>query len=250
MVDFSQHRFRCSSLGHLMTEPLTKADKDAGNLSEGTKTHLVDVYVHLKYGRQTDITSKYIAKGLMVEEDGITLYIRMKKKFFKKNEEHLKNDFIMGTPDIFDGPSIYKATEITDIKCSWDIYTFYRTLTKKINQLYYWQLQGYMWLTGAKTAVLAYCLINTPDVFLNDEKRKLFYKMGVVSEENEIYLEACQALELSMLYDDIPLNERLLEFRIERNDADIARIENRVIKCRQFLAELQEQLTESELILN
>lgn len=239
--------FRCSSLGHLMTEPQNKADKEAGNLSESAKTHLVDVFVRNKYGRQTDITNKFIEKGLMVEEDSITLYSRVKKKFFRKNEEHLQNEFIKGTPDIYLGESIQTATHVVDVKSSWDIFTFFRAKVKKVNPLYYWQLQGYMALTGAKTATLAYCLIDTPECFINDEKRKLFYKMGVVSEDNEIYQEGCKHLELAMTYEDIPMDEKIIEFHIERNDEDLARLYSRVSKGRQYMALLEDQIQKLKL---
>jgi hypothetical protein len=79
-----------------MTESRTKND-----LSETTKTHLIDVYVANRYGRQEDIQSKFIEKGLAVEEDSITLYSRIKKDFYKKNEDHLKNSWIKGTPDLY-----------------------------------------------------------------------------------------------------------------------------------------------------
>src|SRR5690606_9498298 len=138
--------------------------------------------------------------------------------FFKKNEDHLRNDFIMGTPDLYKGESITKATEIIDIKSSWDIFTFFRNSVKKVNAQYYWQLQGYMALTGAKQASLAYCLVSTPDSFINDEKRKVFYKMNIATEDNEIYQDACRHLELSMVYEDIPVQERVIEFSIDRDD--------------------------------
>jgi hypothetical protein len=141
---------------------LEKTKNDV-TLSEGAKTHLMDVYISEKYGRKTDIENKYIKKGLAVEEDGITLYSRIKKTFFKKNETHMKNLFIMGTPDMFIGKAIHEADRIPDIKCSWNAYTFYRTFIKDVNSLYYWQGMGYMWLTGAKFFDLAYCLVNTPE---------------------------------------------------------------------------------------
>jgi len=216
--------------------------KDEVELSESAKTHLVDVFVRNKYGRQTDITNKFIEKGLMVEEDGITLYSRVSKNFYTKNEEHLKNDFIMGTPDIYKGSSIQKAEHIVDIKCSWDIFTFFRNKVKKINSLYYWQLQAYMALTGAKTSTLAYCLIDTPDCFINDEKRKLFYKMAIASEDNPVYMEACYHIEKSMLYGDIPIEEKIIEFQVERNEEDIKKMYSAVVRGREYLLELEDQI--------
>ena len=218
-----------------MTEPLKKSEQ----LSETCKTHLVDVYVSNKYDRNTDIQNKYIQKGLMVEEDAITLYSRVNKKFFKKNEAHLSNDFIKGTPDLYTGKSIHEAETIIDIKSSWDLYTFFRVLTKNINSLYYWQLQGYMYLTGAQSATLAYCLVNTPGPLVYDEQRKLMYKMGVATDENEDYQKACEEMERLMLYDDIPLAERVINFPIERDEDDIARIGQRVQLCREWLNEFE-----------
>lgn len=234
-MDFSQTLFRCSSLGFIMTDPRSKGE----TLSETTKGHLIDVYVANRYGRQEDIQNKYIEKGLAVEEDSITLYSRMKKRFYPKNETHLSNQWIKGTPDLFTGESINNAETITDIKSSWDIYTFHRVLTKEINKMYYWQLQGYMDLSGAKSATLAYCLVNTPQQLIEDEKRRLMWKMGVATEETPLFKEACEELQRSMTFDDIPLHERLIEFHIERNEADIMKMHARVEECRKWLNEVE-----------
>ena len=226
--------FRCSSLGHLMVEPKAKSE----TLSETTKTHLIDKFVSHKYGRQNDISNKYIAKGLQVEEDSLTLYTRFKKIYDKpsrKNEQWLKNEFICGTPDLYYGESIENANHIVDIKSSWNIFTFFSTKSKKMNQMYYWQLQGYMALTGAKQATLAYCLIDTPDAMVNDEKRKLLWKMGVTTEDNADYQEACIELEKLCYYSDIPLEERVLETVIERNEEDINRLYTRIEQCREWM---------------
>ena len=234
-MNFDNTLFRASGTGHIMTEPRSKADKDAGNLSESAKTHLVDVYVSNLYGRNTDIFSKHITKGLMVEEDSITLYSRFKKKFFKKNELHLSNDYIKGTPDLYVGASVDTATHIIDVKSSWDIFTFHRVLSKDINDMYYWQLMAYMALTGATTATLAYCLIDTPLILIEDEKRKLMYKMGAGTSENSEYKEAAEELEKLMTYPEIPIEERVIEFVVERNEADIKALYAKVKKSRVWL---------------
>ena len=141
-----------------MTEPKSKKDRDAGNLSETAKTHLIDLFVANEYKRNTDIFNKYVNKGLMVEEDSITLYSMVKKRFFYKNTERLENDFINGEPDLFIGKDINSADAIIDIKSSWDLYTFMRVkYSKVINENYWCQLQGYMWLTGASQFLYLSC---------------------------------------------------------------------------------------------
>lgn len=223
-ININDILFRCSSLGYIMTEPRSKTE----GLSETCKTHLVDKFVSVKYGRETDIVSKYTTKGLMVEEDSLTLYSRFKKRMFTKNEQTLNNGFICGTPDVI-------KENVIDIKSSWDIFTFFRTKQKDINKLYYWQMQGYMALTGASTATLAYCLTDTPEQLINDEKRKLLWKMGVISEEDATYQEAASKLEATLTYSDIPLSERIIEIQIDRNNEDIQRIYDRVMLCRDYM---------------
>jgi hypothetical protein len=241
-MDFSKTLFRCSSLGHLMTDPRNAGDKKAGNLSETAKTHLIDVFVSNKYGRNTDIQNKYIQKGLLVEEDSITLYSRVTKTFHKKNELPLSNAFIKGTPDLYVGASIKEASHIIDIKSSYDIFTFFRNHNNDLNNLYYWQVQGYMDLTGAKSASVAYCLVDTPDVIINDEKRRLMWKMGVATDENEDFKKACEELDRLLTYSDISMRERVIEFRVERNQDDIDRMHNRVEKAREYLCQLENRL--------
>lgn len=215
-----------------MTESKVKSEP----ISETTKTHLIDVYVLNKYGRRDDIHNRYIEKGLAVEEDSITLYSRVNKQFFKKNESHLVNTWIKGTPDLYIGEAIDKANTIIDIKSSWDIYTFFRVLTKGINKLYYWQLQGYMDLTGASTAKLAYCLVTTPESIIEYEKYLLGRKMGIIDPTgNDLYQKAIDELDAAMRFEDIPINERVIEFEIERNDEDIEKMHKKVEECRQWL---------------
>lgn len=238
-MTFDNYLFRASSIGHLMTEPQAKADKDAGNLSESAKTHLIDCYVAAKYGRHTDIRSKYIDKGNQVEEDSITLYSLFTNRFYKKNEERIDNEYISGCPDLFEGIDIRRADIILDIKSSWDIFTFFRVLTKKVNPIYYWQGQAYLWLTGAQKFKLVYCLVNTPEALIQDEERKLFYQMNAVTTDNPLYIDACGKLRELAIYDDINMSERVLPFEFERDIDDIDRMRQKVEKGRAYLNQFE-----------
>lgn len=212
-----------------------RAHKDDVLLSETCKGHLADKYVSVKYGRETEIENKYIKKGLQCEEDSITLYSRLKKKVFFKNEEQLTNEWISGTPDLFrkNGDTIEL---VIDTKTSWDIFTFHRAKIKALDSRYYWQAMGYLDLTGAQQAIIAFCLINTPTALIYDECKKLQWKMGVTNPDtDELYKEACQQIERNMTYDDIPLEEKMFEVIVNRNDEDIERMHTRVIECREYM---------------
>lgn len=234
MNNADQIKFRASSLGFIMTEP-RKGEK---GLSETCKTHLVDCFVSAKYGRNTDIVSKYTTKGLLVEEDSLTLYSQYKSHPFFKCKERFENEYISGHPDII-------TPELIDIKSSWDIYTFFRVNAKSLNKRYYWQLQAYMDLTGATSAKLVYCLVNTPLALVYDEKRKLQYRMNVIDDVNKEFIEACAEIDKLSIYNDIGVNERVIEMQIMRNDNDIEKMHQRVIECREYM---NRELFKSNLI--
>lgn len=214
--------------------------KDDIILSETCKTYLIQSYVLSKYGRVREITTKQMVKGTISEDDSILLFSALEGKIYNKNTQRISNDFISGTPDLFDTDDITNCNEIIDIKSCWDVFTFLSNVPDPEKDVYYWQLQGYMALTGAKIGTIAYCLVNTPESIIEGEKYQLLRRMDVVTEEDPNYQRELKLLLANRYFDDIPMSERLLTFSIERNDSDIQRIYKKVEKCREFLYEFEE----------
>ena len=231
MALFDDYKFHPSSLGLIMTN-----DRSGKGIGETCIKHLVECYVGYAYGRKKTRENKFIEKGNKVEEDSITLYSRVTKTFYKKNTEQISNEYLIGTPDLYDGPDIYHANVIKDIKSSWDIFTFFGNLPKATKKLYEWQLWGYEDLTTAKEGSLVYCLVNTPQALIDDEKRKLMYKMGVIDPQmNHEYQAACDELDKLHNYDDIPLKKRYFEFQIPRDQDKIESAHGRIKECREIM---------------
>jgi hypothetical protein len=233
-MQWNETHIRASSVGYLMTEPQSKADKEAGLLSKTAQKHLLDVYIAEKYGRKKDIQTKQMKKGIEVEQDSIDLLSMYLKIPFTKNDQRFTNDYITGFPDIIDND------RIIDIKSSYDLWTFIGNIPDKLDSLYHWQMQSYMWLTGAKSAVIAYCLVNTPESIIEQEKYYMLKKMDVATEENPEYVKEAMKIEFNMSFDDISIDERVLMFNVSRNEDDILRIQQKVEKAREFLRELEE----------
>ena len=233
-MNWNETLIRASSVGYLMTEPVAKADKEAGVLSKTAQKHLIEVYIAEKYGRKRDIQTKQMKKGIEAEQDSIDLLSMYLKLPFSKNEERFKNDFITGLPDIINGDTII------DIKSSYDLWTFLGNIPDKLDNLYYWQMQSYMWLTGTIKATIAYCLVNTPESIIQQEKYYMLKKMDVISEESPEFIKEAMKIEFNMTFDDISINERILTFNVSKSEDDILRIENKVLKARTFLQELEQ----------
>lgn len=257
-MEVNDIKFRCSSLGYIMTE----GRKGSSGLSETAKTHCIDVLVSAKYNRFTEIHSKYLDKGNDVEEDSITTISRITKQFFKKNTDSLSNEFIKGTPDIFQGENIMLAEVIRDAKSSWDVYTFQRSKYKELDSKYFWQGQGYCWLTGAKKFFIDYCLNNTPYHIVEGELRKESYRhpegatpawveIQIIANhvydkktfEDYIQFRGCHPIDdnsraVKAGFVEIPLHERHFCFEVQADTELQERIKTRVIECREFIKTL------------
>ena len=176
--------FRCSQLGSLMTSPRLKSEV----LSETAKTLVQDMFKEKELGIYKEFSSRYTDKGNQNEDLAIELASEVLDwNWILKNEEKFKNDYIVGTPDLVND------TLLADIKCSWSGATFPMFDTELKNKVYYWQLMGYMWLTGHKKAELVYCLTNTPFEIVESEVRKEHWKLNLI-DEDPVVREAVESM--------------------------------------------------------
>jgi hypothetical protein len=144
---------RASSAGTLMVTPRSKTE----TLSKTTQSYLQDWGKEHIYGIRKQIKSKYIDKGLTNEDYAIDQAIKMLDlPFVLKNVESFEDDYFTGTPDIV------TDTEVLDIKCSWDAFTFPLFAEQIPTDDYFYQLQVYMHMTGRKLSRLVYVLTDTP----------------------------------------------------------------------------------------
>jgi hypothetical protein len=175
------------------------------------------------------------------------MYNEFTGTFNKKNKEKFSNDFVCGTPDIIGSACI------TDVKSSWDIFTF---TNAEITKDYDWQLIGYCLLTNLVRRELVYCLNNTPAKMIESEKRKASYRFNT---DSLAYIEKCRQIERNHIYDielfkkenpdyilhtidwdyDISLKDRIKIFKLPNvMDEQKDKLYNRIIECRNFLNSL------------
>jgi hypothetical protein len=238
--DWNKWRCRCSAIGIIITEPKSAEDKKAGNLSATAKTYLKKCYVEAKYGRVEDFSSRYTDKGTLSQPDCLQLLSFLDEKPYKENKDQLGNEFLTGEPDFFDGPTIKEATYLIENKSAWSLHTFMANLGEKLDKSWEGQLQGYYDLVPTATgAEVSICLVNCPESIILEEKKRLLWKMDVVSEDSPEYKEACRVLEFQMKFDDIPHEQRRIKFPVTRDAEFIAAVYDRVKKCRRYLVEIE-----------
>ncbi len=217
---------RCSSLGKLMTDPRTKSEV----LSETAKTYIQEVFKEKELGIYKDFSSRYTDKGIQMEDQAIQFASEVLNwEFVVKNETRFNNEWLTGEPDI--------CTDnlLADIKCSWNGSTFPMFDSTLKNKDYYWQLQGYMMLTGHDTSELVYCLMNTPFEIVEDEVRREHWKLHLIDED----LDVRNAVQLSHNFDQIPNELRIKRFIVQKDEEAQAKIIERVKEARQYYEQLK-----------
>lgn len=232
-MDFSKFKVRCSSLSVLFTEPQSKAAKEAGELSETAKKHLYEVYIEAKWGRFDDISTKEMEKGKIVQDEIMNILSFMEDADYKRNTERKSNEWVTGEADVI-------SDIVTDIKASWKAATFIPYLISPIPAVYAYQNQGYMWLWDKQASRTVWGLVDCPEPILKKERQKLLYSLDVASDEADEYKEAVKELEKQLTFGDIPLSQRLIIKKMDRDEDIIRQIPEKVKRARKYLQLMDE----------
>lgn len=162
-----------SSLGKLMADAKSKKPED---LSAGAMTYCRELAKQAVYGYTPSISSKYLDKGRIVEQQSIELYNEVFFTDLVKNTERKTNQWLNGECDIFTG------SKIIDIKSSWSIASFPAIRADAEDSDYKWQGRAYMMLWDCDQFEIAYCLVNTPAELIGFEDESLHYVDHIAPE--------------------------------------------------------------------
>ena len=214
-------KIRCSAIGKIMTNARSKSEV----LSKTCKSYLQELAIEEMYGIKKEFSSRYTDKGIEVERTSIDLVQdNCDFGFMYKNEEHFENDYLTGTPDV------NTDNILLDVKSSYDATTFPWFEEEIPNKDYYYQLQGYMALSGKRKSVLAYCLVNTPYQIVEDEVRRAHWKEHLIDESEELRAD----VEARHNFDHIPPEKRIKTFEVRYDKEVIKAIYERIKECRKY----------------
>ena len=227
---------RASAIGNIVTLPRSKKDREAGVLSKTAQTYVQDWLKGQSdfYNRRKTFSSKYTRKGNEVEDASLDFAAEMLGyHFLFKNEQHFSNDWITGIMDAIPEDCVI------DVKNSWDQHTFPIFADEIPNKYYWWQGQGYMWLTGRTKYKLVYTLTDTPADLIYSEARRYCYNSGL---DLDLYLdEVYEEFVERMTYSDIDPHLKIKVFEFGADPEAIKLIRDRVEACRKYVDELIEK---------
>lgn len=146
---------------------MTDARATGKILSVGAITAITQLAKEFVYGYDHRVSSKYMDKGLEVEDRSIALLNEVMFTNYTKNTERKTNEWITGECDIFTGSKIH------DIKSAWSLQTFPVLASQGEDKTYEWQGRAYMMLWDVDEFEIDYCLVNTPDHLIGYEDPSL-----------------------------------------------------------------------------
>lgn len=144
-------RFSCSQLHRLMAEPKSKADKEAGKLSEGAITYIMECVAEKLTGipAKEDFTSKYTDWGIQNEPIAIAIYEEVMQTEVTSIGYMPYGENFGGSPDGLVGEDGGNETKCPFTITAHLVHLLSKDLKKDAKE-YYWQIIGYLIITGRK----------------------------------------------------------------------------------------------------
>lgn len=214
--------FRASSLHNLIGTPKSKSE----TLTADAKSAVRKAVKEDLYGFRSFTGNQYTAKGNMLEDLAIEMSGKVRFRNFKKHVGRVENSLITGECDILD----IERKIIIDTKCTWDIGThpfFYEEAVEKVKKAGYdIQMQAYMWLYGCEEAHIDFWLFPCPIELTEDW------------DDRE---------QLIDLVEKIDIRERLTSVLIQRDDAVIQKIKDRIPHCQEYYAKLYAERSKAKV---
>lgn len=205
--------FRCSSLHKLIGDGRSKA----AVISDTAKSAICDIVKEDLYGFRSFTGNQYTQKGNLLEDLAIEMSGKMRLRNYQKHVGRVENELITGECDVLD----LKNKLIIDTKCTWDIGThpfFADEAMEKVKKAGYdVQMQAYMWLYGCDVANIDFWLFPCPPELLKDWD---------------------DIDQLVHLVEKIDIRERKTTVVIERDEAIIQKIKDKIPHCQEYYAKL------------
>lgn len=187
------------------------------SLSDTAKSAIRDIVKEDLYGFRSFTGNQYTTKGNLLEDLAIEMSGKMRYRNYQKHVGRVENELITGECDVLD----LERKLIIDTKVTWDIGThpfFQDEAMEKVKKAGYdVQMQAYMWLYDCEVANVDFWLFPCPPELLKD----------------------CDDIDqLVHLVEAIDIRERKTTVIIERDEAVIQKIKDKIPHCQNYYEQL------------
>lgn len=151
-------------------------------LSEGAKTYIRDLVKEDIYGTDFSVSTKYMDKGIAVEDESIAMLNRVRGLALTKNTERRTNGYLTGECDLVD----LEARRGHDVKSAWDLSTFPAFAEDARCSIYEWQMRAYMHLWDCDEWEVNHCMVSTPEELIGKFDRYDLHMVDHIPEHHRI----------------------------------------------------------------
>ena len=241
--------------------------RDRVELSKGAKTYLRKLRREVKFNRRIPLESKYLDKGIKLEEDAITFLSIYHDEVFTNNKDRKTDKFFTGECDVSEG---------YDTKVSFSMDSL-PDPEEKLKSIYEFQNRVYMMLWDKEEWTTSSILLNSTDDGLIDmiyregfepqwkgkdvaDWRKVeLIKLYVYDEEN--FFRLCnhfdctpneeseeKHIDMFMSFIEMPEHERIVEKTVHRDKGIEKKMKQIVVLSREYLQELEDDMWSKRII--
>jgi hypothetical protein len=147
---------------------------DKNTLPDGAVSYINEIASQIILNWQPELDTFAIEKGKQCEDASIALLNSVTGKAYTKNATRKTTDLLTGEWDIEDE----SESLIIDIKSAYSKKTFPIAIKDGDRKLYEWQLTAYMHLRNLDNAMLAYCLVDTPESLISKKDNEDWHKVS------------------------------------------------------------------------
>ena len=275
-MDFSKIKISCSRLGVVMTdakgimselmqlelsrlkikENLTQIQEwrlsdlqyradtyDPKKVSGSCESYLISLFGYLKYGRRPvlkgDVPIRLI-KGTRSEVRATEMVEKVTVHKLHKYKTPIGNDYLKGKLDVLDAPTIDASKLIVEIKNSSNLHQFLKSAKEPLPIKIFYQMQGYLALTGKERGIVYYCLVDMPDDVIQEQHELLARELCPDGVITDLFEEEWAEKERGFRFQDIPEEERIIPFPVDRDEKIIENIYEKIELCREWLADFEQ----------
>jgi hypothetical protein len=139
------------------------------SLSSGAKSALMNIAKEFVFGYHKTVETKFMDKGLLLEQAAIEFLNRRRFKSYVKNTERRESQFLTGECDIY-----VQGEKTIDTKVSWSLDTFPALSEFAHDPMYMWQGISYMKLwPDVKEHEVVFIMLDTPPDMIKWEQPEL-----------------------------------------------------------------------------
>lgn len=148
------------------------------SLSAGAKTLLKTIAKEFVFSYHKVVDTKYMEKGLALEEAAIEFINRQRFKNYRKNTERRTSQYLTGECDIY-----VPGVKTIDTKVSWSLDTFPALSEDAHDPIYEWQGRAYMKLWDVPEHEVVYVMLDTPEELIPRWEQRELHEVSRIDPE-------------------------------------------------------------------